>query len=88
MRIELLHHHSCPHAPAARQLIEECLRTLAIATPVLVRVGDYPSPTVLVDGIDVMGPAHAVSLGSACRLDLPTRDRLLDILSTHLAADT
>jgi hypothetical protein len=37
MRIELLYHHRCPQAPAAHQLIEECLRTLAIATPILVR---------------------------------------------------
>ena len=59
MRVELLHHDGCPHAPAAHRLIEECLRTLAISAPILVRVGDYPSPTVLVDGIDVMRPAHA-----------------------------
>ena len=86
MRVELLHHHDCSNAQAARQLIEECLRTLAISTPILVRVGDYPSPTVLIDGIDVMRPTHAVSPGSACRLDVPTRDRLLDILTDHLPA--
>jgi hypothetical protein len=43
-------------------------------------VGDYPSPTVLVDGRDVTGrpPAEVAS----CRLDLPTerqiREALLD----------
>jgi len=87
MRVELLHHHGCPHAHAAHQLIEQCLRTLAISSPILVRVGDYPSPTVLVDGIDVMRPTHAVAAGSACRLDIPTQDRLLDILSAHLAPE-
>jgi hypothetical protein len=86
MRVELLQHHGCPHADAARELIEECLGALAISAPILVRVGDYPSPTVLVDGIDVMHPARAVSPGSACRLDVPARDRLLDILTAHLAA--
>jgi hypothetical protein len=87
MRVELLHHHGCRHAHAAHQMIEECLRTLAIATPILVRVGDHPSPTILINGIDVMRPTHAVAPGSACRLDVPTRDRLLDILTTHLAAE-
>ena len=86
MRVELLHHPGCRHAHAARQLIEQCLRTLAIAAPILVRVGDYPSPTILINGIDVMRPTHAVAPGSACRLDVPTRDRLLDILTAQLAA--
>jgi hypothetical protein len=87
MRVELLHHHGCGQAHAARQLIEQCLHTLAIATPILVRVGDYPSPTVLVDGIDVMRPGHPVAPGSACRLDVPTQDRLLDALTAHLASE-
>ena len=87
MRVELLHHHGCPYAHAAHQLIEQCLRTLAIATPILVRVGDNPSPTILINGIDVMRPTHPVAPGSACRLDVPTRDRLLDNLTTHLAAE-
>ena len=87
MRVELLHHHGCLQARAARQLIEQCLRTLAISTPILVRVGDYPSPTVLVDGIDVMRPAQALTPGTACRLDVPTQDRLLGALTAHLAAE-
>ena len=87
MQVELLHHHGCLQAHAARQLIEQCLRTLAISTPILVRVGDYPSPTVLVDGIDVMRPTHPVAPGNACRLDIPTQDRLLDILGAHLAPE-
>jgi hypothetical protein len=87
MRVELLHHYGCPHAHAAHQLARGVLRTLAISAPILVRVGDYPSPTVPVDGIDVMRPAHAVSPGRACRLDVPTRDRLLGIPTAHLAAE-
>lgn len=87
MRVELLYHHGCRQAHAARQLIERCLHTLAITTPILVWVGDYPSPTVLVDGIDVMRPAHPVAPGSACRLDVPTQDRLLDALTAHLASE-
>ena len=87
MRVELLHHHGCPHAHAAHQLIEQCLRTLAISSPILGRVDDYPSPTVLVDGIDVMPPTHPIPPGNACRLDTPTQDRLLEVLSAHLALE-
>jgi hypothetical protein len=36
---------------------------------------------VLVDGVDVMGPAVATAhIGDACRLDLPTPQLLLDAL--------
>jgi hypothetical protein len=42
------------------------------------RVGDFPSPTVLVDGTDVMGqPPRS---GASCRLDVPTEDRVLAAL--------
>jgi hypothetical protein len=45
-----------------------------------VLVGDYPSPTLLIDGIDV---ASGMPLrdGASCRLDLPTRTQILDALT-------
>jgi hypothetical protein len=81
MRVELLHYEGCPSAPAALQLVRECLATLAISVPVLVRVGNYPSPTVLVDGVDVMDATATLSEVSACRIDVPTRERVLAALS-------
>ena len=81
MRVELLHYEGCPSAPAALQLVRECLVALALSVPVLVRVGDYPSPTVLVDGVDVMDPAAELSEVAACRIDVPTRERVLAALS-------
>jgi hypothetical protein len=35
---------------------------------------------VLVDGVDVMRPGSGVRSGDACRLDLPTPQRVLDAL--------
>jgi hypothetical protein len=87
MRVELLHHPGCPSAPAARRLVRDCLAELAIRAPVLVRVGDYPSPTVLVDGTDVMTAARVVSHGQACRLDVPIRERVAAALTAQLAAE-
>ena len=42
------------------------------------RVAVYASPSVLVNGCDVMGRNEAK--GAMCRLDIPTRDRLLAAL--------
>ena len=44
MPMELLHHPGCRAAQAMHQLLRECLIALAIPDPVLVRVGNYPSP--------------------------------------------
>jgi hypothetical protein len=81
MQVELLLHDGCRSARAAYRLIQECLITLAIPTPVLVQVGDYPSPTVLIDGVDVMRPGSTLSPARACRIDVPTRERLLAALT-------
>jgi hypothetical protein len=80
VRIELLTSPGCPNAATARATINACVATLGIDAAIIDRVGRYPSPTVLVDGVDVMRPESAVSVGDACRLDLPTPQRVLDAL--------
>jgi hypothetical protein len=79
MRIELLASPGCPNAAAARKVITDCLAYLGIEVPIFDRIGPYPSPTVLVDGVDVMR-GGAAPIGQACRLDLPTTQRVLDAL--------
>jgi hypothetical protein len=83
MRIELLSSPGCPNAAAAKAAITDCLTTLGIDVPIIDRVGRYPSPTVLVDGVDVMRPEAGAPIGDACRLDLPTPQRVLDALRAH-----
>lgn len=78
--IELLTAPGCPNAAAARATIADCLSILGIDVPTIDRVGRYPSPTLLVDGVDVMRPESGVRNGDACRLDLPTPQRVLDAL--------
>lgn len=80
LRIELLTSPGCPNADTARALINDCLAALGIHASVVDRVGRYPSPTVLIDGVDVMRPEGGAPIGDACRLDLPTRQRVLDAL--------
>ena len=78
MTIELLYVPGCPHVDNARQMLRECLDELGLGVAVQERVGDFPSPTITVDGADVMGK-HSLA-GATCRLDLPTRDRVLTAL--------
>jgi hypothetical protein len=88
MRVELFYHAGCRSAHAAVQLVRECLITLGLPDPVLVRVGDYPSPMVLVNGTDVMRPGTALSEVSACRIDVPTRERMLVALRAHWTTES
>jgi len=78
MKIELLSVPECPHVEATRGLLRSCLDELGIGARVEERVGAFPSPTVLVDGVDVMqNPGIS---GAMCRLDVPTRDRVIEAL--------
>jgi hypothetical protein len=88
MRVEFLQYEGCPLAPAALQLVRQCLIALGVQNPMLVRVGDHPSPTVLVNGTDVMGAAPEPSTARMCRLDVPTRERVLVALRAALAAES
>jgi hypothetical protein len=76
------------NAAPARQVVTDCLARLGLDVPIIDRVGRYPSPTVLVNGVDVMRPEGAGPVGDACRLDLPTPQRVLDALRATVAAVT
>jgi len=75
MKIELLHVSDCPNVDAARALLSECLTELQLEVAVEDKEGAYPSPTILVNGVDVMGAPTFTA--AACRLDVPTKQRLL-----------
>ena len=51
-------------------------------------MGDWASPTVLVNGIDVMRPAAELSTARVCRIDVPTRERVLAALTVARAAES
>jgi len=79
MRIELRTSPGCPNAEPMRKLVAGCLAELGIGDPVIELVGRYPSPTLLIDGIDVMRH-YEDSASDVCRLDLPTHRRVLEAL--------
>ena len=85
IEIELLSVDGCPHVDAARRLLKACVDELQVRAHIEEKVGAYPSPTIRVDGEDVMG-SH-LSAEAACRLDTPTRDRVLAALRRHGRVD-
>jgi hypothetical protein len=78
--VQILHVPDCPLVERLRLLLEECMAEIGTNERMNVLVGDYPSPTLLIDGIDV---ASGMPLrdGASCRLDLPTRTQILDALT-------
>jgi hypothetical protein len=80
VKVELLLSPGCPNADAARAVLADCLDRLGLDVRVRERVGDFASPTILVDGVDVMTAAMGAPTMQACRLDVPTTPRLLAAL--------
>ena len=78
VEIELLSVAGCPHVGAARELIRVCVEELQVTAHINEKVGAFPSPTIKVDGEDVMGSPPFSE--AACRLDTPTRERVLAAL--------
>lgn len=87
MRIEILSSPSCPNVAAAHELLVDCLVVLGIDTVIVERVGPFPSPSILIDGTDVMRPDRPPT-GDFCRLDLPNRDVILTALRRAIAAES
>jgi hypothetical protein len=80
LRIRILHVPDCPLVDRLINEVERRLTEASISEPVEVLVGDYPSPTLVVDGIDVATGAPMAG-EPRCRLDLPTTDQIRAALS-------
>ena len=78
LKVEVLYFAGCPNAPRARALVGECVARLGVAVDIVERDGDYPSPSVRVNGRDVMGEVTAA--GRACRRDVPSEQRVMEAL--------
>ncbi|MEB3033376.1 alkylmercury lyase [[Mycobacterium] nativiensis] len=71
IRVQLLSVPDCPLVERARAALHCALGRVGISAAVEELVGAYPSPTVVIDGLDVVTHAPAAS-GACCRLDMPT----------------
>ena len=79
IQIELLHVAGCANVDAARALLRACLAELELAVNVIEVEGNFPSPTIRVNGKDIMGAVPDYT-HAFCRLDVPTRERLVAAL--------
>jgi hypothetical protein len=80
-RIELLYVPGCPSLSSLRATVEHCLREAGVDAVVHECEGAFASPTLLIDGVDVVTGTPAQTPGS-CRLDLPSRELILAALKT------
>lgn len=78
LAIRLYYFEGCPNAAPVREMVVRCLRQMALDTPIEEVLGELPSPTLHINGRDVMG--DPMSSSCSCRLDLPTEERILSAL--------
>jgi hypothetical protein len=75
LRVSILHVAGCPLVERVRRMVDEVLAATGSRGEVVEIEGPYPSPTLLIEGVDVTG--RPGGNGSACRLDLPTREQVV-----------
>jgi uncharacterized protein (DUF1786 family) len=76
--IDVLYFEGCPHAASTLALVRSCATRFGADVAIVEHEGDYPSPSVLVNGHDIMGDLGAT--GRACRRDLPSEERIMDTI--------
>ncbi len=76
--IELRYVPDCPLVGQVRATLRSALARAETVANVEERAGDYPSPTLVINGRDVTG--HPLETHGCCRLDLPTESQILDAL--------
>lgn len=77
LRIQLLSVPDCPLVESARSALKNGLAQTHVDAIVEELVGDYSSPSILIDGFDVTGRRRAQGNQPSCRLDVPTQDQIL-----------
>ena len=85
LSIRLFYFDGCPNAAPVRELVVRCLEQMALDTHIEEVVGELPSPTLHINGRDVMG--QTMSSSCSCRLDLPTEERVLSALRSAGASN-
>lgn len=86
VNVELRSVPECPNLAPAREELHAALADLGLPAVVTEVVGDYPSPSILVNGVDVMGGTGDGP--AACRLDLPTGERIRAALRRAMGAES
>jgi hypothetical protein len=75
IHIQLLHVPDCQRVDRVRAALKSVLAKTSVRMAFEDIEGPYPSPTLLINGIDVTGRRR--DPGPSCRLDLPTEDDIV-----------
>lgn len=75
----MLHVPDCPLVEQLRTRLHACLQRSGAAVEVEEFEGAYPSPTLLINGVDV-ATGNAPSEEVSCRLDLPSDEQIITAL--------
>ena len=78
-RIQVLHVPGCPNVERILRMVERSLERLELPNTIELIEGPYPSPTVIVNGIEVNPGRHGAT--ASCRLDLPAEEQIIDALA-------
>jgi hypothetical protein len=71
VRISILHVPGCPLVAGMRAEVETALERIRTAAVIEDIEGAYPSPTLLIDGVEMDG--YPLGSDPVCRIDLPTQ---------------
>jgi len=80
LHVQLLYVPGCPLVEPVRNMLKKSLTQTPVDAVVEELVGDYNSPTLLVNGFDVTGRPRAQEGVMSCRLDLPTEEQIIAAL--------
>lgn len=75
VRVQLLYVPDCPLVDRVRATLRACLAETRVPVQVEELEGPYPSPTVVIAGLDVV-TGTTPRAEACCRLDLPTAGQI------------
>lgn len=79
-QVRVLQVPDCPLVGELLGRIRNAEAETGIQVDAQVVVGDHPSPTLVIDGLDV-ATGRPVATATCCRLDLPTHDQITAALT-------
>ena len=86
LRISILHVPDCPLISRVRETVEVALKNLGAAAAIEEIEGEYPSPTLLIEGVEIAG--YPLGSDPACRINLPTIEEIATAVSAALVRRT
>src|SRR5579859_1967172 len=79
LAVQILHVPHCPNVGTVRDLVQQALTALDLSAAIEEIEGPYPSPTLVINGAEVIPRPDAIE--ASCRLDLPSEAQILDALA-------